>query len=163
MNSWWLYERNFQRAQPINPFNRASRGYDARPPIRLTLNVILSRTKPFRRQILLTEYLLCLEITCQVLLSDFRRLLWDGKTQQLPEANSLIVSVCQVSFGPFFFASSNYHPSLKLQSENISNPQVESGLTLPGLNACSYPTRQEKKTRAHTMDWYENSAVMADR
>lgn len=97
MNSWWRYERNFNKhSRSIRLFERE----EVMTPIRLT-PTLFNRTEPFRRQILLTEYLLCLEITCQVLLNDFRRLYGWGRLSSLPEANSLMVSVCQVSFGPF--------------------------------------------------------------
>lgn len=110
MNRWWLYERNFQRAQQINPFSRASRGYDARPPIRLTLNVIqqnwafqtanpLNGISPLRRK-----------SRAKFSWVTFGAFFGMGRLSSSPEANSLIVSVCQVSFGPFFFL-------LKLSSE----------------------------------------------
>lgn len=74
---------------------------------------LIDRTEPFRRQVLLTEYLFCLEITFQVLLNGFRRLYGWGRLSSSPEVNSLIVSACQVSFSSFFFPP-NYHPNLKL-------------------------------------------------
>lgn len=146
-----MHNRSICLVERVEAMTRAHR-YDWPP-------TLIDRTEPFRRQVLLT---VCLEITCQVLLNDFRRLYGWGRLSSSPEVNSLIVSVCQVSFS-YFFSSRIIIRTWSWLSENISNPQVGSRSILRGLNACSYHHRQEKKPRAHTMCWYENSAVMADR